>query len=83
MYLLAKGWDIEDVKRVMQQNIAGELSRNHYQISIESKNNINAYSMKVPGEIDFDKLINAYSFPDSIDLTKNYLQKYLNLIPIY
>ncbi|NMC37143.1 MAG: hypothetical protein GYA41_02335 [Bacteroidales bacterium] len=25
---------------------------------------------------EFDKLINAYSFPDSIDLTKNYLQKY-------
>ncbi len=70
MYLLAKDWDIEDVKRVMQQNIAGELSRNHYQISIESKNNINAYSMKVPGEIDFDKLINATIHFRKVEISK-------------
>lgn len=62
MYLLGKNWDKEDVKRIMQQNIAGELSRNHYQINIESKALINekhSYTMKIPGEISFDKLINS------------------------
>lgn len=62
MYLLAKGWDTEDIKRLMQQNLAGEMSRDHYQINIDSNetlNHIHNYSMKVPGEINFNKLKSA------------------------
>lgn len=74
MYLLAKGWEVEDVKRVMQQNIAGELSRNHYQINVESKSKTNenhSYSMKVPGEISFDKLIGATIHCRKVKILKN------------
>lgn len=59
MYLLGKGWNTDDVKRLMQQNISGELSRDHYQINIESNSeisNIHNYSLKVPGKISFSKL---------------------------
>ena len=62
MYLLAKGWETYEIKRVMQRNIAGELSRNHYQINIESDANINEthhYSVKIPGEINFSKILNS------------------------
>ena len=62
MYLLAKGWDTDDIKRLMQQNLAGEMSRDHYQINIESNaniHNIHNYSLKVPGEINFMKLKSA------------------------
>ena len=74
MYLLAKGWDNSDIKRVMQQNIAGELSRNHYGINIESKAKIDEshnYLMKVPGEISFDRLINSTIHFRKIKITKN------------
>ncbi|TDT72403.1 L-asparaginase [Hypnocyclicus thermotrophus] len=62
MYLLGKNLPIEEVKRLMQKNIAGEQTLNHFQI-ILNKNNIiennNIMYIKIPGEVDFDKIKSA------------------------
>lgn len=62
MYLLGKKWNINEVKRMMQQDIAGELSQNHYQINLSNSVKIEKkanYNLKIPGEINFSKLVNS------------------------
>ncbi len=62
MYLLGKGWRVEEVKRMMQQDIAGELSQNHYQLNIASDKIIEdkfITSLRIPGELNFGKLESA------------------------
>lgn len=62
MYLLGKGWKIDEVKRMMQQDIAGELTQNHYQINVAKKGRVESkknYTLRIPGEINFNNLKSA------------------------
>ncbi len=62
MYLLGKNWKVEEVKRMMQQDIAGELSQNHYQLNITSDKIIEdkyTTNLRIPGELNFGKLESA------------------------
>lgn len=78
MYLLAKNWNVQEVKRMMQQDIAGELSQNHYQINVANLSKIEKkanYSLKIPGEINFTKLMDSIIHLRKISFKKTQNEK--------
>ena len=78
MYLLGKNIPTSEVKKMMQKDLAGEQTLNHFQMvfneGFDTSKNLCSH-IKIPGEVIFDKLKSATLHMKKIDIKDENVKK--------